>query len=136
MILFMDGRQRAARAVAARRGELQMTQQELASVAGVDIKTIGNLESRGRWPIARTRARIEKALHWPVGQMERIASEDAEEPKPPTVRPEILREMYADIRAANSPEDAELMIANIEAALRGDPPPFMRTDGEEQAAAG
>lgn len=134
MIPVMDGRQRAARAVAARRGELGMTQQELASVAGVDTKTIGNLERRGRWPIARTRALMEKALHWPVGEMERIASSD-EEPKPPRVRPEVLREMYADIRASVPADEAELMIANIEAALRGDPPPVLKGRGGERAEA-
>jgi transcriptional regulator with XRE-family HTH domain len=74
----MDGRQRAARAVAARRGELRMTQLELGAAAGVDVKTIGNLESRGVWPIARTRAQIEEALGWPAGEMERIAARDGE----------------------------------------------------------
>jgi transcriptional regulator with XRE-family HTH domain len=78
MIPFMDGKRRAARAVAARRGELGLTQQELAGAAGVDSKTIYNLESRGRWPIARTRASIEKALDWPVGEMERIAETEAD----------------------------------------------------------
>lgn len=95
MILFMD-RQRAARAVAARRGELGMTQLELAETAGVDSKTIGNLERRGRWPIAKNRARIEKALHWPVGEMERIASDDGtpEEPEDPVMR--AIREQFPD----------------------------------------
>jgi DNA-binding XRE family transcriptional regulator len=84
----MDGRQRAARAVAARRGELRMTQRELGAAAGVDTKTIGNLEKRGVWPIARTRAPIEKALGWPVGEMERIAAQ--EEEKQPVIPPALL----------------------------------------------
>ena len=84
----MDGRQRAARAVAARRGELRMTQSELGAAAGVTTKTIGNLESRGRWPIARTRAQIEEALGWPVGEMERIAA--AEEEKRQVIPPDLL----------------------------------------------
>ena len=79
----MKGRQRAAAAVAARRGELDMTQQQLSAAAGVDSKTIGNLESRGRWPIATTRARIEKALGWPSGEMERIASLEPAPAVPP-----------------------------------------------------
>jgi len=83
----MDGRQRAARAVAARRGELRMTQSELGAAAGVTTKTIGNLESRGRWPIARTRAQIEEALGWPSGEMARIA---AAEEKQLVVPPELL----------------------------------------------
>jgi transcriptional regulator with XRE-family HTH domain len=89
------GRERAARAVVARRGKLGMTQQELAGMAGVDLKTIGNLESRGRWPIARTRARIESALGWPDGEMERLAAQGEE----PSVPPEVvaaLRRAYRD----------------------------------------
>jgi transcriptional regulator with XRE-family HTH domain len=74
----MDGRQRAARAVAARRGELRWTQHELGAAAGVDVKTIGNLEKRGVWPIARTRAQIEEALGWPPGELERIAAREGE----------------------------------------------------------
>jgi len=83
----MDGRQRAASAVAARRGELRMTQGELGAAAGVDVKTIGNLESRGTWPIARTRAKLEEALGWPVGEMARIAT--AEE-KQSLIPPDLL----------------------------------------------
>ena len=83
----MDGRQRAARAVAARRGELRMTQSELGAAAGVDTKTIGNLEKRGVWPIARSRAAIEQALGWPSGEMERIA---AAEEKQLAIPPELL----------------------------------------------
>lgn len=52
------------RAVEARRGELGMTQQELADAAGVDLKTVYNLESGGRRPIARVRAAISRALGW------------------------------------------------------------------------
>lgn len=116
MILFMD-RQRAARAVAARRGELRMTQQELAAAAGVDSKTIGNLERRGRWPIARSRALIEKALHWPLGEMERIASE--EEP------PEVPEELMALIdrmseRGELPPVRRQLLIDRIRQTLAGE----------------
>ena len=50
--------------VAARRGELGMTQQDLADKAGVDLKTIYNLESGTRWPIARTRVAVSAALKW------------------------------------------------------------------------
>ena len=55
---------RTGRAVAARRGELGMTQQDLADKAGVDLKTIYNLESGTRWPIARTRTAVSAALKW------------------------------------------------------------------------
>jgi len=101
----MDGRQRAARAVAARRGELRMTQSELGAAAGVDTKTIGNLESRGRWPIARTRALIEKALGWPSGEMERIAA--AGEEKQLVIPPDLLAlipDLLARIQRRHAPD--------------------------------
>ena len=88
-----SGRQHAARAVAARRGDLDMTQQELADKANVDVKTVGSLEGRGRWPIARSRARIERALGWPPGEMERIASESPEPEPYPLVPRSLVREI-------------------------------------------
>jgi transcriptional regulator with XRE-family HTH domain len=120
MIHSMDGRQRAARAVAARRGEQGMTQQELADAAGVDSKTIYNLESGGRWPIARNRALIEKALGWPLGEMERVASA---EPEPPDPLPPGLRDR---IRETLNPEQAARVEAAVEAALTGAPMPDVR----------
>lgn len=94
------GRESAARAVVARRGKLGMTQQDLADRAGVDIKTIGNLESRGRWPIARTRAAIEGALGWPDGEMERLAARAQEKPPVPPDVVAALRRAYRDDPAA------------------------------------
>ena len=41
-----------------------MTRQDLAGEAGVDLKTVYNLESGTRWPIATTRMAISAALHW------------------------------------------------------------------------
>ena len=116
----MDTR-RAARAVAARRGQLDMTQQQLADAAGIDIKTIGNLERRGRWPIARTRARIERALGWPPGEMQRIAES---RPEPAPVIPDSL---MATIRRSLPPDKQEIAVAALERALAPTPP------GEETA---
>ncbi|GAA3957578.1 hypothetical protein GCM10023085_45090 [Actinomadura viridis] len=53
---------RVARFVIAQRGNLGLSQSELAERAGVDSKTIWNLESAQRWPISRNRVKIEKAL--------------------------------------------------------------------------
>lgn len=54
-----------------------MTQQELADAAGVDLKTVYNLESGGRWPNARTRAAVAGALGWDGGSLAAIrAGED------------------------------------------------------------
>jgi DNA-binding XRE family transcriptional regulator len=51
-----------------------MTQQELADVAGVDLKTIYNLESGARWPIARTRAAVASSLGWDADALDLLAS--------------------------------------------------------------
>jgi hypothetical protein len=92
-----DGRKRAALAVAARRGGLGMDRAELAAAAKIDPKTVYNLEIRHRWPIAVTRAKIEEALRWPSGEMERIASEvPEEEPEMPT--PEELERLKDHMR--------------------------------------
>ncbi|MFI6910151.1 helix-turn-helix domain-containing protein [Nonomuraea sp. NPDC050394] len=78
---------RAGEFVASRRGELDLTQQELAETAGVDVKTIYNLESGSRWPQAGTRAAIEKALHMQPGQLQRVSEERATDPVLTVVRP-------------------------------------------------
>jgi transcriptional regulator with XRE-family HTH domain len=67
---------RAGIFVQARRGELGMTQEQLAVAAGVDEKTIRTLESGVRWPWTRNRAAIEQALGWPPLALERIAAGD------------------------------------------------------------
>lgn len=59
-----DALRLVSRAVAARRGKLGMTQQDLADAAGVDLKTVYNLESGTRWPIARNRVAVSAALGW------------------------------------------------------------------------
>jgi transcriptional regulator with XRE-family HTH domain len=86
-------RARVARYVIARRGEVGLTQQGLAGRAGVDIKTIYNLESGERWPQAKTRGALEAALSWYPGDLQRIA-----EGGEPVVyeRPPSRRELLAD----------------------------------------
>lgn len=92
-----------------------MTQQELADRARVDTKTVGSLETRGRWPIARSRAGIERALDWPPGEMERIASE---EPAPQSLVPRsLLREITENEDLTPAEKDA--VLAAVEATLRG-----------------
>ena len=113
------GRRRAAQAVAARRGELGLTQHQLAAKAGVDPKTVGNLEKRDRWPIAKNRAAIEKALLWPSGEMERIASKDGEP------QPDVLAERWGSgdadaVRrvAARHGEAGRVMLREMEREFR------------------
>ena len=50
-----------------------MTQGELAHAAGVDIKTVYNLESGTHLPYAKNASRIEAALFWASGALSLIA---------------------------------------------------------------
>lgn len=84
---------RAAAYVAARRGELSLTQAALATSAGVDIKTIYSLESAKRWPQAGNRSAIEAALGWQQGDLAKIAEANGE-PTPPLVRPTELESQW------------------------------------------
>lgn len=72
---------RAAAYVAARRGELGLTQVAFAQASGIDVKTVYNLESASRWPQARNRSAIESGLGWQAGDLQRIA--EGGEPTPP-----------------------------------------------------
>jgi transcriptional regulator with XRE-family HTH domain len=63
---------RVADAVRNRRGDLGVTQQDLAHLAGVSVGTIANLESAGRWPWVRNRTLVEAALGWQTGSLDRI----------------------------------------------------------------
>lgn len=66
-------RARAAQYVIARRGSLNLTREQLAELAGLDVKTIYNLESGERWPQAKTRGKIEKALRIDYGSLQAVA---------------------------------------------------------------
>lgn len=72
----MDYRKRGAAAVAARIAALRTTAAAIARVAGVDPKTVRGLTNCEHWPTASTRARIEKALDWPAGEISRRAVGD------------------------------------------------------------
>jgi transcriptional regulator with XRE-family HTH domain len=73
-----EDRSRVGGYIERRRGALNLTREELADKAGVNAKTIYRLEREGRWPIARTRDKIERSLGWASGDMQRIA--EGEEP--------------------------------------------------------
>lgn len=76
---------RAAAYVAARRGELRLTQIAFAKASGIDVKTVYNLESASRWPQARNRTAIESGLGWQAGDLQHVA--EGGEPTPPLRRP-------------------------------------------------
>ena len=68
------GRAAAVRAAQARMGELGLTQEALAKRSGLDLSTVNTFVNGHTWPQVRTRAKLETALEWPVGQLGRIAS--------------------------------------------------------------
>lgn len=57
---------------AARRRELNMDRAALARTAGVDPKTLRAFEEGERWPRDQSRTRIESALKWPAGILEKL----------------------------------------------------------------
>lgn len=54
-------------------GELDLTQEDLAQKAHLDETTVGAFLRGRNWPQVRTRAKLETALGWPVGEIGRIA---------------------------------------------------------------
>ena len=121
--------QRAARALETRRGELRLTQQQLADAAGVDVKTVGSLEKRGRWPIARTRAALERAVGWPPGELKRIADE---EPTPPAISEATQQMLRDDV----GDEIASVLIAHAEHLSSGRTPPAGAAEGRPEGSGG
>ena len=67
------GRRAAGRVAEARRGELGMTQIEVASRAGVDMKTLRSLETGERWPIAKNLGAISAVLGLGPGYLREVA---------------------------------------------------------------
>src|SRR5215469_812372 len=74
----------AADAFRARRGELGLTQEQVAAAARVHTRTVQNLESH-RWPNPATLARLERAVGWPNGELNRLSA-----PPRPMVDPQLL----------------------------------------------
>lgn len=70
-----DGRRAVARVVLARRGELGLTQAELAGRAGVAGRTVQYLEAGKTWPQARILAAIARALDLDADELRSIAFE-------------------------------------------------------------
>lgn len=71
------GQRAAIRAAVARRGDLDLTQQQLADAAGVNVRTVNSFEGGHSWPTARTLGQIERlGLQWPVGYLAELAEEE------------------------------------------------------------
>jgi transcriptional regulator with XRE-family HTH domain len=109
---------RAGRYVLARRGELGMTQEQLARAAKVDPKTVNSLEHGERWPWARNIARLETALGWPPLTLEKIAAGG----EPPGAEPEL-------------PATADATVSVLEGALSAGERYIMASDLDPEFAA-
>lgn len=70
-----DGRRAAGRAVRVQRGELGLTQAEVASRAGVDVDTLSDMENGKRWPWPKNVAAIARVLGLDAAELQRIADE-------------------------------------------------------------
>jgi transcriptional regulator with XRE-family HTH domain len=66
-------RRRVAQYVRARRDALGLSQEALADRAGINPKTVIELEQGKRWPVAKTRTKLEPELGWNEGDLARIA---------------------------------------------------------------
>jgi transcriptional regulator with XRE-family HTH domain len=98
-----------------------MTQQDLADAARVDLKTVYNLESGARWPIARTRAAIAAALGWGPDALGVLAAggdpvplAGAGAPRAVPVRPA----QHEDDFGGRSEEDREALRPYVQEILR------------------
>lgn len=88
----MNDWDRVIAAVVIRRSELGLTQRDLAAKAGVAERTVQNLEA-GTRPQPLIRGKIERALGWPTGEMERIA-------KAPADTSDVLADEFGEENAA------------------------------------
>lgn len=129
----MNGWARVPSAVIVKRSELGLTQRELAVKAGVAERTIQNLEA-GKRPQPLIRGKIERALGWPSGEMDRIAS--APEPQQVDVLADELGQDTADrVRRelARRGEAGKIVLAEMERILR--PPASGPSASEPRRAA-
>ena len=64
--------------VAARRGDLGMSQEDLAKAANVDVKTVRDFELGKRWPWSKTRSAIARALQMSTLDLQAAADGEPE----------------------------------------------------------
>lgn len=109
------GQRAAVGAAVARRGELGLTQKELAAAAGVSERTIGMFEAGRSWPRADTLAQIERlGLNWPVGHLTEYAARNSDQ-RPPDVDQDI-----AAILSSNLHPDVKLRLIDRLREIRSD----------------
>lgn len=69
----MDTRESARQAVRDEMARKQMSRAELARRAGVDVATINDFLAGDRWPRLTTLGKIDAALGWELGTIDRIS---------------------------------------------------------------
>lgn len=69
------GQQAAGRAVRAKRGEREFTQQDLADLSGTSRRAIQDFEAGKRWPRPDNLGNLEHALGWDRGYLSDLAAE-------------------------------------------------------------
>ena len=97
--MLTPGQRAAVRAAVARRGELALTQRELAQLAAVSARTIEKFERQRIWPTARTLAQIERlGLGWYAGYLSEYAArvDDQDDTRDETAEINELHRMIAD----------------------------------------
>ena len=114
------GQRAAAAAAKARRGDLRLTQRELADKAGVHWRTIQDFESGNSWPQAKTLAQIERlGLGWYAGKLVDMAAEvDSSvervpiDPDPTTAELRQARQMLIDAIRLDEPAAMRELLAD------------------------
>lgn len=108
----------AGAAVAARREKLKITQRHLARTGVVNAGALINFEKGRRWPRKATRTKIEDALEWPHGTLERLRREGND------TTPENSTDVVTNtVRASLMAGAVEVALTTINAAIDALPAP-------------
>lgn len=108
----------AGAAAAARREELKLTQRYLARTGVVNAGALINFEKGRRWPRKATRTKIEDALEWPHGTLERIRRE-GNDPAPESSADVVTNTVRASLMA----DALEISLTTINASIDAMPAP-------------
>lgn len=108
----------AGAAVAARREKMKITQRHLARTGVVNAGALINFEKGRRWPRKATRTKIEDALDWPHGTLERIRRE-GNDPAPESSADVVTNTVRASLMA----DALEIALTTINAKIDALPAP-------------
>lgn len=119
--LVDPGVAQAGAAVAARRAELDISQRTLAAQKVINAGVLINFEKGRSWPRKATRDKLERALRWPPGHIERIRAE-AVRPHPPHSgnegeSTEVIGSGHTTVETTLMAETVDVAIASIVARI-------------------